>query len=372
MGRLLEGSAIAVGGAAPGGTFAFSSDTTRSRFTGRDDALSRDDNVRTAMFGADWSQGDLITGVSVPRSMGEGRYKQGHWEKNAVIEQIRIRGSRNIAKARGKLGSTNLVGGASAAGKTTVVEAIAAVSLAATLAAHGPTAGPAPITARVPSTMDYVVVRSEAGLASNTIERLPASRVGGEPQRDWLLGLEAERMVFAGTADEWSEIAVAIAEGPLGAQARPASEGNEALAVIEMESGERGRRVVALATPEAAKLLAEDARRGLAPELAAMEQTVPNGVAAWMAVNRATILANMPAGLDEDIGATAAMIEGAAIWMDALPPDSVTIALLCENEATAAALATTAGLLMPDGSGISIRSEGRMLYAQIAGPRRRR
>ena len=72
--RLLEGSSISMGGEAAGGTFAFWSDTSRSSFSSREDVLSLGGDVRTTMFGADYQRGRMITGVSVARSAGEGRY----------------------------------------------------------------------------------------------------------------------------------------------------------------------------------------------------------------------------------------------------------------------------------------------------------
>ena len=72
--RLLEGSSMSMGGDAAGGTFAFWSDTSRSSFSGREDALSLGGDVRTTMFGADYQRGRVITGLSVARSTGEGNY----------------------------------------------------------------------------------------------------------------------------------------------------------------------------------------------------------------------------------------------------------------------------------------------------------
>ena len=59
---------------ARGGTLSLWSRNSRSHFSGMDDALSLNGDVRTSMFGADWARGPLTVGLSVGRTLGLGGY----------------------------------------------------------------------------------------------------------------------------------------------------------------------------------------------------------------------------------------------------------------------------------------------------------
>ena len=57
-----------------GGLLSVWSRSSRSHFTGMEDALSLNGDVRTTMFGADWARGALTLGLSVGRTLGLGGY----------------------------------------------------------------------------------------------------------------------------------------------------------------------------------------------------------------------------------------------------------------------------------------------------------
>ena len=59
---------------ARGGTLSLWSRNSRSHFSGMDDVLSLNGDVRTSMFGADYSRGPLTVGLSVGRTLGLGGY----------------------------------------------------------------------------------------------------------------------------------------------------------------------------------------------------------------------------------------------------------------------------------------------------------
>ena len=59
---------------ARGGTLSLWSRNSRSHFSGMDDALSLNGDVRTSMFGADYARGPLTLGLSVGRTLGLGGY----------------------------------------------------------------------------------------------------------------------------------------------------------------------------------------------------------------------------------------------------------------------------------------------------------
>ena len=58
-----------------GGTLSLWSRSSRSHFTGMEDALSLNGDVPTTMFGADWVRGPLTLGLSVDRILGPGSYR---------------------------------------------------------------------------------------------------------------------------------------------------------------------------------------------------------------------------------------------------------------------------------------------------------
>ena len=57
-----------------GGILSVWSRSSRSHFSGIEDALSLNGDVRTTMFGADWARGPLTVGLSVGRTLGMGGY----------------------------------------------------------------------------------------------------------------------------------------------------------------------------------------------------------------------------------------------------------------------------------------------------------
>ena len=59
---------------ARGGTLSLWSRNSQSHFSGTDDALSLNGDVRTSMFGADYARGPLTVGLSVGRTLGMGGY----------------------------------------------------------------------------------------------------------------------------------------------------------------------------------------------------------------------------------------------------------------------------------------------------------
>ena len=73
--HLLQGSGFALNRAtASGGVLSFWSRSASSSFYGQDGALALNGDVRSTMFGADYSKGRMITGVSLAHSRGLGSY----------------------------------------------------------------------------------------------------------------------------------------------------------------------------------------------------------------------------------------------------------------------------------------------------------
>ena len=73
--RLLGGSSFALNRAtSSGGVLSFWSRSAQSSFYGQDGALALNGDVRTSMFGADYSKGRMVTGVSLSHSRGLGNY----------------------------------------------------------------------------------------------------------------------------------------------------------------------------------------------------------------------------------------------------------------------------------------------------------
>ena len=73
--RVLQGSGFALNRAtSSGGVLSFWSRSAQSSFYGQDGALALNGDVRSTMFGADYSKGRMITGVSLSHSRGLGSY----------------------------------------------------------------------------------------------------------------------------------------------------------------------------------------------------------------------------------------------------------------------------------------------------------
>ena len=73
--RLLGGSSFALNRATSGGgVLSFWSRSAQSSFYGQDGALALNGDMRSTMFGADYSKGRMITGVSLSHSRGLGNY----------------------------------------------------------------------------------------------------------------------------------------------------------------------------------------------------------------------------------------------------------------------------------------------------------
>ena len=73
-GDLFSNSEFELNRESRGGILSFWSRSSRSHFTGMEDALSLNGDVRTTMFGADWARGPLTLGLSVGRTLGLGGY----------------------------------------------------------------------------------------------------------------------------------------------------------------------------------------------------------------------------------------------------------------------------------------------------------
>ena len=73
--RVLQGSGFALNRAtSSGGVLSFWSRSAQSSFYGQDGALALNGDVRSTMFGTDYSKGRMITGVSLSHSRGLGSY----------------------------------------------------------------------------------------------------------------------------------------------------------------------------------------------------------------------------------------------------------------------------------------------------------
>ena len=109
--------------------------STRSNFTGAEDALSLNGDVRTSMFGADYMRGPLTVGLSVGRTMGLGGYSGDHsgemttsmtgvypWAGYQVSDRVSVWGVVGYGK-----GSLSLTPGTAAALETGVTMAMTAV-----------------------------------------------------------------------------------------------------------------------------------------------------------------------------------------------------------------------------------------------------
>ena len=77
-GSLLTGSGFALNRVTKtGGILSFWSRSAQSQFYGQDSALALNGDVRTSMFGADYSKGRMVTGVSLSHTRGLGGYAGG-------------------------------------------------------------------------------------------------------------------------------------------------------------------------------------------------------------------------------------------------------------------------------------------------------
>ena len=75
-GDLFSNSEFELNRESRGGMLSVWSRSSRSYFSGLEDALSLDGDVRTTMFGADYSRGALTLGLSVGRTLGLGGYRR--------------------------------------------------------------------------------------------------------------------------------------------------------------------------------------------------------------------------------------------------------------------------------------------------------
>ena len=76
--QLLGGSGLALNRAtSTGGVLSFWSRSAQSSFYGQDGALSLNGDVRSTMFGTDYSKGRMVTGVSLSHTRGLGGYAGG-------------------------------------------------------------------------------------------------------------------------------------------------------------------------------------------------------------------------------------------------------------------------------------------------------
>ena len=77
-GDLLTGSEFELNREQHGGVISVWSRSARSHFGGRQGLLSLGGDVRTTMFGADYTRGRLVAGLSLARSQGLGGYDGQH------------------------------------------------------------------------------------------------------------------------------------------------------------------------------------------------------------------------------------------------------------------------------------------------------
>ena len=75
-GDLFSNSEFELNRESRGGMLSVWSRSSRSYFSGLEDALSLDGDVRTTMFGADYSRGALTVGLSVGRTLGMGGFRR--------------------------------------------------------------------------------------------------------------------------------------------------------------------------------------------------------------------------------------------------------------------------------------------------------
>ena len=73
-GDLFSNSELELNRESRGGILSVWSRSSRSHFTGMEDALSLNGDVRTTMVGANYSRGALTVGLSVGRTLGLGGY----------------------------------------------------------------------------------------------------------------------------------------------------------------------------------------------------------------------------------------------------------------------------------------------------------
>ncbi len=73
-GNLFSNSEFELNRESRGGILSFWTSSSRSHFSGIEDALSLDGDVRTTMLGADYARGPLTVGLSVGRTLGLGGY----------------------------------------------------------------------------------------------------------------------------------------------------------------------------------------------------------------------------------------------------------------------------------------------------------
>ncbi len=74
-GDLFSSSELELNRESRGGMLSLWSHSSRSQFSGMEDALSLNGDVRTTMVGADYSRGALTVGLSVGRTLGLGGYR---------------------------------------------------------------------------------------------------------------------------------------------------------------------------------------------------------------------------------------------------------------------------------------------------------
>ena len=74
-GDLFSNSEFELNRESRGGILSLWSRSSRSHFTGMEDALSLNGDVRTTMFGADYSRGAVTVGLSAARTLGLGGYR---------------------------------------------------------------------------------------------------------------------------------------------------------------------------------------------------------------------------------------------------------------------------------------------------------
>ena len=85
-GDLFSGSEFELNRESRGGILSVWSRSSRSHFSGIEDALSLNGDVRTTMFGADYARGPLTLGLSVGRTVGLGRLQRPERRANEHVD----------------------------------------------------------------------------------------------------------------------------------------------------------------------------------------------------------------------------------------------------------------------------------------------
>ena len=177
-----------------GGILSVWSRSSRSHFSGIEDALSLNGDVRTTMFGADWARGALTLGLSVGRTLGLGGYSGASggqmttsmtgfypWVGYQVSERVSVWGVTGYGT-----GSLSLTPDGQSALETGVSLAMSAVGTRGELIGSRATGGFA-----LAFKADALMVTAASDLLDSAVGRLNASEAGVTRVRTALEGSRA-------------------------------------------------------------------------------------------------------------------------------------------------------------------------------------